>query len=402
MKIILVSGHKKNWGAGASTVYLHLNQELQQLACQSHLYNAEDYLGEKWPGALQKLVYAFDVEQKILPLAKSADVVEVAGNIGWRLFGALHSAKLPKRPVLVVRLHGLEFKDEQARITEEIAGLMKLPLKYKSFTRHWLNWQEFKTLELADLIICHSSRDADAIVTAGLKHESQVKTYPLGVDSDFIVTREYRASANRLLWWGSWVERKGIHYLPRAFELAVRELPNLLLTIGGSGTSPQEILSCFAAELRPRITILPFVSQDEHKVILAEHDLFLFPSLSEGFGLALLEAMATSMPCITTLTGMYDWLEHSQNCYIVPMSAPTAVAHAIKQLYDDVRLRRAIGNKARETAQNLSWQQYGKRTLEVYKEHLAKLRGGTESTLASYSSFQLDISHLESRLSNRD
>jgi glycosyltransferase involved in cell wall biosynthesis len=381
MKIILVSGHKKSWGAGASGVYLHLNQELQQLACQSHLFNAEDYLSDKLPDVIRKLTPAFYVERKILPQAKEADVVEVAGNIGWRLFRALRSAKLPKRPLLAVRLHGLEFKDEQARITEEIARLMKLPIKYKLFTRHWLNWQEFKTLELADIVICHSSREADAIVTAGLKHESQVKVYPLGVDSDFIGEREYRASANKLLWWGSWLERKGIDYLPRAFELAVRELPNLSLTIGGSGMPSQEVLNCFAAEVRSHITVLPFVSKDEHKAILAEHDLFLFPSLSEGFGLALLEAMATGMPCITTLTGMYDWLEHGQNSYIVPMSAPTAVARGIKRLNDDFSLRQAIGNRARETAQTLSWQQFGKRTLEVYTEHLAKVRGGAESPL---------------------
>jgi glycosyltransferase involved in cell wall biosynthesis len=78
---------------------------------------------------------------------------------------------------------------------------------------------------------------------------------------------------------------------------------------------------------------------------------------------------------------MYDWLEHGQNCYIVPMGAPTAVARGIKRLNDDFSLRKAIGNRARETAQTLSWQQFGKRTLEVYTEHLAKARGGAESPL---------------------
>src|SRR4028118_191681 len=370
MKIILVSGHRKSWGAGASGVYLHLNQELQQLAYQSHLFNAEDYLSDNLPDVMLKLTSAFYVKRKILPQAKEADVVEVAGNIGWRLFGALRSAKLPKRPLLVMRLHGLEFKDEQARITEEIARLMKLPIKYKLLTRHWINWQEFKTIELADIVVCHTSREADAIITAGLKHQSKVKICPLGINPAFISEREHRASVSKLLWWGSWIERKGIYTLPRAFGLAVREIPNLSLTIGGSGTPPEEVLSYFPSELRPQITVLPFVSEDEHKKILAEHDVFIFPSLSEGFGLALLEAMATGMPCITTLTGMYDWLEHGKNCYIVPMSAPTALSAALKRLNDDFTLRCAIGDKARETARILSWQNFAKQTLEIYTEHL--------------------------------
>ena len=383
MKIILISGHKKNWGAGASSVYLHLDRELQQLACHSHLFNSEDYMSDKLPGAIQKLTQAFHVEQKILPQIKEADVVEVAGNIGWRLFRKLRSANLQKQPLLAVRLHGLEFKDEQVRITEEIARLMKLPTKYKLLTRHWINWQEFKTIELADIVICHTSREADAIITAGLKHESAVKICPLGIDPTFISDREHRTSVNKLLWWGSWVERKGIYTLPRAFELAVREMPNLSLTIGGSGTPTEEVLSYFAPKLRAHITVLPFVSEDEHKAILVEHDIFIFPSLSEGFGLALLEAMASGMPCITTLTGMYDWLEHGKNCYIVPMSAPTAISYAIERLSDDFTLRCAIGDKARETAHTLSWQNFAKRTLEIYTEHLDKIQGSVESPYIS-------------------
>jgi glycosyltransferase involved in cell wall biosynthesis len=80
--------------------------------------------------------------------------------------------------------------------------------------------------------------------------------------------------------------------------------------------------------------------------------------------------MAAGMPCITTLTGMYDWLEHGNNCYIVPMSAPTAISGAIKRLNDDFTLRCAIGDKARETARILSWQNFAKQTLEIYTEHL--------------------------------
>lgn len=373
MKIVLVSGHKKNWGAGASTVYLHLEKELQKLSCQSHLFNYEDYFADNIPNYLKKFLHSFHVKNRILTEAQEADVVEVAGGIGWWLFSSLRSAKSQKKPLLVVRLHGLEFKDEQARIMQAIARLMKLPLTYSLISRHWINWEEFKTIELADVVICHTSRDADAIVMSGLKHESQVVIFPLGVDSDLISERTYEVNAKNLLWWGSWVERKGIHTLPRAFELAKRELPNLHLTIGGTGEAPDVILSNFSPELRPCITVLPFVSKTEQKDIFSQQDLFIFPSLSEGFGLALLEAMAAGMPCITTLTGMYDWLEHGQNCYIVPMNAPTALAKAIKHLSSDVYLRRLIGTKAIETAKNLTWENFGIRTTEVYKDFLSKL-----------------------------
>jgi glycosyltransferase involved in cell wall biosynthesis len=381
MDITLISGHKKDWNAGASKVYLHLDRELQKLGCNTHLFNAEDYVSDRLPTFVQKLVPALQVTNKTLEHVHNTDIVEVAGSIGWRLFQAIRSVSSHKRPLLAMRIHGLEFKDEQARIVQEIAGMEKLPTKYKIFTRHWLNWQEFKTIELADIVICHTSREVDAIVTSGLKHESQVKMCPLGVDSDLISSRHHRPTANKLLWWGSWVERKGIHSLPRAFELAVRELPHLELTIGGTQMSPEEIKSYFAPELSDRITVLPFVSKKEHQQILAEHDLFLFPSLSEGFGLALLEAMATSIPCITTLTGMYDWLEHGDNCYIVPMNAPTSIATAIKRLHADVNLRTTLGQQARQTAERLSWSKFGESNLSFYEESLSKIRGKSQLPL---------------------
>ena len=373
MKIILVSGHKKNWGAGASTVYLHLDQELQSLSHQSLLFNAEDYLNSSIPNSLKKFLPSFYVKNKILTRAQEADIVEVAGGIGWQLFRALRLTKSQKRPLLVVRLHGLEFKDEQARMMQTIARLMKVPIKYRLMSRHWINWEEFKTIEFADVVICHTSREADAIIMAGLKHESQVVVFPLGVDSDFISERVHKVNAKNLLWWGSWIERKGIHTLPRAFELVKREIPELHLTIGGTGESSEGILSNFSPQLRHSITVLPFVSKAEQQAVFAQHDLFIFPSLSEGFGLALLEAMATGMPCITTLTGMYDWLEHDQNCYIIPMNAPTALAKAIKCLSNNVELRKLLGYRAMETAKNLTWQDFGLRTVEVYKDYLSQL-----------------------------
>lgn len=373
MDIVLVSNAKKNWGGGASTVFLHLDRELQQLNCQSHLFNLEDFIDLKLPAIAQKLAMAFYVEKNILEKAKTADVVEVSGNIGWRLFQALR--KLPNRPLLVTRLHGLELKDEQPRITEEIARLHKLPIKYKYFTRYWINWQEFKTLELSDLVICHTSREADAIVTANLKHESQIRVFPLGIDNDFVAQKTHRPRVTKLLWWGSWIERKGIYTFPRAFELAVRQMPDLTLTLGGTGTPADEVLGYFPSQLREKITVLPFISKEEYQKVLSDSDLFLFPSLSEGFGLALLEAMAAGMPCITTLTGMYDWLEHGDNCYIVPMSAPTALAKAIERLDRDPSWRANIGDRARETAQKLTWQKFGINSLTAYTEYLEKLRG---------------------------
>ena len=382
MRVLLVSGHKKNWDAGASTVYLHLERDLRAEAAAPgsvKCLHAQDYVSDQFPGIVQKWAAAMFLKRRVLEETDCADVVEVAGNLGWLLFKAVRNQSNGRRPLLVTRLHGLEFKDEEARVAEEIAGRKSLPLKYKLFTRRWLNWQEMQTIREADLVICHTSREVDAIVGAGLKPESQVVMMPLGVDEDFFLPdRDYRPAADRLLWWGSWVERKGIYSLPRAFDLACRRLPNLTLTLGGTGTNAETILSQFAPHLRSRIDVLPFVSREGHLAALKNHDVFLFPSLSEGFGLALLEAMAAGLPCITTFTGMaHDLLEHHANCLLAPMNGPTALARHIVQLYHRPELRRRLGTHARRTARALTWPELARQTDAAYRTHLSRLRVAT-------------------------
>lgn len=379
MKILLVSGHARNPDAGASTVYLHLDEALRAQGHDCRLLHAEDYLRAGLPDIAHKMAASAQVRQAALPWAQDADVVEVAGNIGWQLFQSLRALPPDMRPLLVTRLHGLEFKDEQARVDEEIARHLALPRKYKLMTRHWANWQEQRTLSLADTVICHSSREADALVTGRWKPEAQVQTLPLGVDARFFGPPRPLSPPTapcRMLWWGTWVERKGISALPRAFELACRMQPDLTLTLGGTGRTPEQILPEFAPAVRGRVQVLPFASRQQHEQTLQSHDVFLFPSLSEGFGLALLEAMALALPCITTFTGLaHDWLEPGQNALLVPMSAPTALARAMVRLSRDPALRNALGLAARETAAQLTWERCAAQTAQVYDDARQALRG---------------------------
>ncbi len=379
MKILLVSGHARNPDAGASTVYLHLDEALRAQGHDCRLLHAEDYLRAGLPDIAHKMAASAQVRRAALPWAQDADVVEVAGNIGWQLFQSLRALAPDARPLLVTRLHGLEFKDEQARVDEEIARHLALPRKYKLMTRHWANWQEQRTLSLVDTVICHSSREADALVTGRWKPEAQVQTLPLGVDARFFGPPRPLSPSTapcRMLWWGTWVERKGISALPRALELACRAQPDLTLTLGGTGRTPKQILPDFAPAVRARVQVLPFASRQQHEQTLQDHDVFLFPSLSEGFGLALLEAMASALPCITTFTGLaHDWLEPGHNALLVPMSAPTALARAMVRLSRDPALRNALGQAARETAAQLTWERCAAQTAQVYDDARQTLRG---------------------------
>ena len=235
MRIVLVSGHERSWDSGAGLIYLHLDEDLRRLGHDVVLLTEEDYLPSWTPVLIRKIFGSLLVRRRALRKAAAADVVEVAGGLGWSVFAALRAgSRGAKRPLLVTRIHGLEFLDEQARIIGEIAGSVRLPIKYKLFTRHWTNWQEFRSIALSDVVLCYTSRDADAILLRRLKSETDVATTVWGVDPRYFKSRVYGAAAGRVLWWGTWIERKGIATVPRAFELLNRSVPEVTLSIGGT------------------------------------------------------------------------------------------------------------------------------------------------------------------------
>ena len=97
--------------------------------------------------------------------------------------------------------------------------------------------------------------------------------------------------------------------------------------------------------------VLPTVQRSQLHDELSKADLFVFPSLSEGFSFALLEAMAAGLPIVTTPAGAaVDMLSHGHNAMVVPFSDTTALVTAVRQALGDPGLRERLGRAARTTA----------------------------------------------------
>jgi glycosyltransferase involved in cell wall biosynthesis len=102
--------------------------------------------------------------------------------------------------------------------------------------------------------------------------------------------------------------------------------------------------------------VLPRVGRAELSQELARAEMFVFPSLSEGFGSALLEAMAAALPVVSTpVGGAPDLLVHGRNGSIVPCGDGTALAAAMSALLDDPARRRKFGEAAQATARGYVW-----------------------------------------------
>lgn len=150
-------------------------------------------------------------------------------------------------------------------------------------------------------------------------------------DDDFIIV-----SVGRL------VARKGYEYLIRA--LARLDIPNTRLLIIGQGPRKDHLASLAASlGVSERVSFLGRVSDEAKFQYLSVSDLFVLPSLHEGFGIVFLEAMFCGLPIIATDTGgQRDFLVNGRNGFLVPPRDSNALADRIKYLYRDADARRRI------------------------------------------------------------
>ncbi|TYP91080.1 glycosyl transferase family 1 [Sphingobacterium allocomposti] len=169
--------------------------------------------------------------------------------------------------------------------------------------------------------------------------------------------REYISPSDRklrLLYVGGLSQRKGIAYL---FD-AIKGLEAYVeLTVVGRG----DIEKCPA--LQKALLQHRYISALPHQRILelmASHDVLVFPSLFEGFGLVITEAMSQGTPVITTdRTCGPDIIQHGENGWLIDAGTANAIREQIMYILESPQEIKRVGENALHTATLRSWLQYG-------------------------------------------
>jgi starch synthase len=173
-----------------------------------------------------------------------------------------------------------------------------------------------------------------------------------------------RSSPLRLIYVGSLTQRKGIAYLAEAVRVLGRAVT---LTLIGRKVGQSDALDRFCAEHR-------WIESLPHAQILEEigrHDVLIFPSLFEGFGLVIGEALSRGVPVITTPhTGGPDIVRDGQDGFMVPVRDAEAIVERVLTLHQDRELLRTMSASALERAGQFTWQRYRDATVEAVRQAL--------------------------------
>lgn len=240
------------------------------------------------------------------------------------------------------------------------------PLINNGIKKRLRSIQERIFINSSDAVIVNSEFTRMTVESLIAGHKDIIVAYP-GLNISFLNNPDLGTKKDphniHLLFVGYVTPRKGVDTLIKSLEILIKNygIDNIILHIAGD-LDRDPIFSknirdyCRSASLEKNVRIYGRVSEDKLEELFALSDIFVFPSLWEGFGMVLIEAMYHKLPIITTDAGAIPYLvKDGQNGIVIPPGDPENLAASIKRLIDSPDLRRKFAESNYMLAKMFDW-----------------------------------------------
>jgi starch synthase len=212
---------------------------------------------------------------------------------------------------------------------------------------------------LADAILCASAFTKQSLVEAGVEAE-RIFVEPYGVDQTIFAPSKEKLPNFSVIWASSYTQTKGIGYLLEA--LAREPVPGAELVLAGY---PYGTDAVALYEGRVRVRRLGHIARPELARVMRSCHAHVFPTLLEGFGRNIIEAMSSGLPVITTPNcAGPDLIEDGVTGFIVPIRDVDAICEKLAWINDHPREAMEMGGRARERVSSLTQADYRRRFAE--------------------------------------
>jgi glycosyltransferase involved in cell wall biosynthesis len=170
-----------------------------------------------------------------------------------------------------------------------------------------------------------------------------------------------------VLFVGALQIRKNVARLVRAFAQGPSDWQLVLAGSAGGYGAADIIQKIEKSSCRERIRVTGYIPREELERLYARASIFAFPSLDEGFGIPVLEAMAHGVPVLTSDRSALKEIAEDAALLVNPGDTDE-IASALRRLMDDSELRATLAQLGQARAQLYPWERSVKETYAVYRE----------------------------------
>ncbi len=212
----------------------------------------------------------------------------------------------------------------------------------------------------ASQYVVHLGRDLSYQIAGSQKAVSRIRA-------------KYNLTMPFVLYIGTIEPRKNLARLLEAFSLICHRHETLLLTIAGKQGWMSDNLKGITRDLNleERVRFLGFIDDADKPSLIQAAEVFAYPSLYEGFGIPLLEAISCGVPTLSSNTSSMPEVADDAAMLVDPTSVEQ-IARGLDQLLSDPALRSALATKGPLRAEQFDWRRTATQTLEVYRTALLR------------------------------
>ncbi|MCP2605311.1 glycosyltransferase family 4 protein, partial [Candidatus Aminicenantes bacterium AH-873-B07] len=235
------------------------------------------------------------------------------------------------------------------------------------------------TAKKADKVITGSNFSKNDIISNYKINSQKIEVIPYGVSSSFKpikneekikkVLKKYTVTGEYILTVGRLNPRKNLLSLVKAYNILKKnkKIPHKLVIVGKEDYNSKETIQFIKKmDCYKDIIFTGFAKDEDLPYLYNGADIFVYPSLFEGVGLPVLEAMSCGVPVITSNTTALKEIIGNAGIAINPFNIDE-IAQAIFQIISNEDLKNVYIKKAFERAKEFSWKLTAQRTLKIYK-----------------------------------
>ncbi len=280
--------------------------------------------------------------------------------VGWSSYSLRALRRAKKLGAVTVLERGSTHIAAQRDLLREEAARWDLALPPDALPDPRIVEKELREYEEADYISIPSEFVKRSFVEYGVP-ESKLIQVPYGANLDKFHRVPKSDNVFRVTHIGGSI-RKGTHYLLQA--LTELDLPNSEFVLIGT---PDPVVERFLAAYPGRLVHLRGVPQTELYRHYSNSSVYVLPSIEDGFGMVVSEAMACQVPVICSANaGACDIIHDGVDGFVVPARDVNALKERLAQLHGDELQCAAMGVAAQKRAAEFTWERYGEQMLARY------------------------------------